>query len=190
MLVHFPIALLVFSVSADGAAYVTRIESLGSTGWWTLLGAAISALAAVAAGLFDMYRAHRTGLSEEVHHRVHRHRLVGFALLVAILALAFWRWMLFDGDRSVPMLYLDAAMLTVALAALQGWLGGELVYSDGVFVQSRPACDEVGGGGKEPRAEHGHRHSPRGINGNSKDNGMLIKPFDIFVHVRSEKDTS
>src|SRR3546814_2838113 len=94
MLVHFPIALLVFSVSADGAAYVTRIESLGSTGWWTLLGAAISALAAVAAGLFDMYRAHRTGLSEEVHHRVHRHRLVGFALLVAILALAFWRWML------------------------------------------------------------------------------------------------
>src|SRR3546814_6175658 len=95
-----------------------------------------------------MYRAHRTGLSEEVHHRVHRHRLVGFALLVAILALAFWRWMLFDGDRSVPMLYLDAAMLTVALAALQGWLGGELVYSDGVFVQSRPACDEVGGSDK------------------------------------------
>src|SRR3546814_1995884 len=82
MLVHFPIALLVFSVSADGAAYFTRIESLGITGWWTLLGAAISALAAVAAGLFDMYRAHRTGLSEEVHHRVHRHRLVGFALLV------------------------------------------------------------------------------------------------------------
>ncbi|WP_081974906.1 DUF2231 domain-containing protein [Novilysobacter arseniciresistens] len=158
MLVHFPIALLVFSVSADGAAYVTRIESLGSTGWWTLLGAAISALAAVAAGLFDMYRAHRTGLSEEVHHRVHRHRLVGFALLVAILALAFWRWMLFDGDRSVPMLYLDAAMLTVALAALQGWLGGELVYSDGVFVQSRPACDEVGGSDKEHGDGHGHRH--------------------------------
>src|SRR3546814_9326005 len=73
MLVHFPIALLVFSVSADGAAYVTRIESLGSTGWWTLLGAAISALAAVAAGLFDMYRAPRTGLSEEVHHRSEEH---------------------------------------------------------------------------------------------------------------------
>src|SRR3546814_20842596 len=102
-----------------------------------------------------MYRAHRTGLSEEVHHRVHRHRLVGFALLVAILALAFWRWMLFDGDRSVPMLYLDAAMLTVALAALQGWLGGELVYSDGVFVQSPPACDEVGGRSEERRVGKG-----------------------------------
>src|SRR3546814_8245537 len=37
----------------------------GQHRWWTLLGAAISALAAVAAGLFDMYRAHRTGLSED-----------------------------------------------------------------------------------------------------------------------------
>src|SRR3546814_17069960 len=87
-LVHFPIALLVFSVSADGAAYVTRIVSLGSTGWWTLLGAAISALAAVAAGLFDMYRAHRSGLSEAVQHRVHRHIPVGLPLRLELPALS------------------------------------------------------------------------------------------------------
>src|SRR3546814_16667775 len=105
MLVHFPIALLVFSVSADGAAYVTRIESLGSTGWWTLLGAAISALAAVAAGLFDMYRAHRTGLSDDVHHRVHRPRLVGVALLVAVMATQFLRLVIFDGECLLTMVF-------------------------------------------------------------------------------------
>lgn len=155
-LVHFPIALLVFSVAADWVGYFTRIDSLGNAGWWALLGAALSGLAAVGAGLFDMRRAHLAGsLSEEVHHCVHRHMRVGLILLAGILALAFWRWTLFDGNRAMLMLYLDAAVLTVALAALQGWLGGKLVYSDGVSVKMQGTNKTAI---KPVKADHGYHH--------------------------------
>lgn len=132
IVVHFPIALLPLSVAADLVGFFANIPSLSHTGWWTLLGAAGGAVVTVAAGLFDMSRA---TLSEDVHHRVHRHMYIGLVLLTLILGLAIWRGLLFTRGLVVPMLYLDLAVLTVALAALQGWLGGELVYRDGVFVQ-------------------------------------------------------
>lgn len=122
---HFPIALLPLSVAADFVGFFADIASLRHTGWWALLGAAGGGTAAVAAGLYDM---HRAALSQAVHHRVHRHRLVGLVLLAAIIGLTFWRWAVYAADGVVPMVYLDLAVLTVALAAFQGWLGGELVY--------------------------------------------------------------
>lgn len=159
LLVHFPIALLVFSVVADGLGYFLRLDSFASAGWWTMLATAASACVTVAAGLFDMRRAHHAGiLSEEVHHRVHRHMYVGVALLVVILGLALWRWTLFDGNRTVPMLYLDAGAVTLALAVLQGWLGGELVYSDGVFVQVKATKGKEGDATSKQTQGPGHHH--------------------------------
>lgn len=79
---------------------------------------------------------------------------VGFTLLSAIVALAVWRGVISANDRLVPMLYLDLAALTVALAVFQGWLGGELVYADGVFVaRAGPAKSSPAG----PEGS-GHRH--------------------------------
>jgi uncharacterized membrane protein len=34
LVVHFPIALLALSVTADLFAFFARIDSLRSTGWW------------------------------------------------------------------------------------------------------------------------------------------------------------
>lgn len=132
MVVHFPLALLALSTAADLAFFFLKIESLRHTGWWSLAGAAVGGALAVAAGLFDMRRA---SLNEEVHARVHRHMKVGLVLLAAITALTFWRWTVFlDTSAHVSAVYLDCAILVMALAMFQGWLGGELVYSDGVFV--------------------------------------------------------
>ena len=73
--VHFPIALLALSVAADFAAFFADVESLRSTGWWSLLGAAIGGIFTALAGLYDMRRA---DMMEEVRERVHRHMKVGF----------------------------------------------------------------------------------------------------------------
>ena len=133
ILVHFPLALLPVSVAAEVVGFFAGISSLSATGWWTMLAAGVAGFATAGAGLFDMYRA---PLSEEVHGRVHRHMRFGLVLAAAIAGLATWRGLLFARGQIVPLAYLDLAALTVALALFQGWLGGELVYGDGVFVQA------------------------------------------------------
>lgn len=134
ILVHFPIALLPLSVAADLIGFFADVLPLSHTGWWALLGAAAGGVAAVAAGFFDMSRA---DLSAEVHTRVHRHMYVGLVLLTVIVGLAIWRGFLYFNNLIVPMLYLDLGVLGVALVGLQGWLGGKLVYDDGVFVRQQ-----------------------------------------------------
>lgn len=154
ILVHFPIALLSLSVAADLIGYFADVASLRDTGWWALLGAALGGIATAAAGVYDMKRA---DITEEVHHRVHRHMHVGLVLVAAIIGLTLWRWSVQSAGGIVPMIYLDLAVLTVALAAFQGWLGGELVYTDGVFVAQGKQVeknDQDSGNSKD----HGHKH--------------------------------
>jgi uncharacterized membrane protein len=72
--------------------------------------------------------------------------------------LTLWRWTIYKQPaHSVSATYLDCALLTMALAAFQGWLGGELVYSDGVFVnRAIPTAGAKGAG--HPQDKEGHHH--------------------------------
>ena len=133
--VHFPIALLALSVAADAVAFFTDIDSLRNTGGWALFGAAAGGVVTAATGVFDMRRAE---LTEQVHERVHRHMKVGLMLTAVVLGLAAWRLTIFLQGIAVSGTYLDCAILAMALAGFQGWLGGELVYSYGVSVQHLP----------------------------------------------------
>lgn len=152
--VHFPIALLFLSVAADLVAFFTGSAPLRDTGWWALFGAALGGVVAVAAGLYDMRRA---SLQEEVHERVHEHMKVGLALLVAIIGLTVWRWTIYSRpELPVSAIYLDVALLTMGLAGFQGWLGGELVYSHGVFVER--AVPSAGAEGDPKDVEPHHHH--------------------------------
>lgn len=150
ILVHFPIALLVTSFVADATYFFTSLETLRDAGWWMLAAAAASAVPTVLAGLFDMRRA---SLKEAVHERVHRHVWIGITLLCVIVALAGWRWTFYaHPGLALPMLYLDASFLALALAAFQGWLGGELVYTHAVFVGAQQENQKSGA------VDVGHRH--------------------------------
>lgn len=154
ILVHFPIALLTLSVGADLIGSVVDSDSLRHTGWWALCAAALGGLSAAAAGIYDMRRAN---LSEDVHHRVHRHMRVGIVLVSAIVALAIWRWTLYSSGGDLPAIYLGLAVLTLGLGAFQGWLGGELVYSDGVFVrEGKAAAPADKDGEKSGHGSHDH----------------------------------
>jgi uncharacterized membrane protein len=156
-LVHFPLALLMTSLLADAGYFFTALPPLRHAGFWMLAVACGTGAITVLAGLYDMRRA---PLQEDVHQRVHRHMWIGLALYAVIGALTAWRWTIYsDPARQVTMLYLDAAFLASVLAAFQGWLGAELVYTHGVFVaRGGGAADSNGSGGSAAEPPHQHKH--------------------------------
>lgn len=131
-LVHYPIALVTLSVVADLFGYLTDSPSLQAAGTWALLGAGAGAAVAVIAGLFDMKRAKMKHLA---HERVHIRMKVGFVLFAALAGLTIWRWVIsLDPHHGLGWSYLIPAFVVLALTFFQGWLGGELVFTDGVGV--------------------------------------------------------
>lgn len=149
-LVHFPIALVTLSVLADLFGYIGESSSLHAAGWWALAVAAIGAALAVPAGLFDM---NREKIGHDAHRRVHTHMKVGFMLFAALAGLTIWRWLIYtDQSYRLGWGYLVAALLVLGLTLFQGWLGGELVYSDGVGVAPTGQGTEPPGKAKERAA--------------------------------------
>ena len=130
--VHYPIALMTFSVIADLLGYLTNSPSLEVAGTWALFGAGIGAAVAITTGLFDMKRAK---LKHAAHERVHLHMKVGLVLFAAIAGLTGWRWFVtLDPHHGLGWSYLIPAFVLLALTSFQGWLGGELVFTQGVGV--------------------------------------------------------
>ncbi len=151
-LVHFPIALLVLSVAADFFSIFGAGNSLRGVAIWALVTAAVGGILTALAGVYDM---RRTQLDHATHERVHRHMKVGLALATIIALLAFWRWMIFADHLVLGWSYLVVSFLAVSLAAFQGWLGGELVYTYGVSVGKRgpePGAESAGAGAGHARA--------------------------------------
>ena len=131
-IVHYPIALITLSVIADLLGYFINSPTLQATGTWALFGAGIGAAVAIIAGLIDMKRAK---IKHATHERVHNHMKVGLLLFAAILGLTIWRWAAtLDPHHGLGWSYLIPAFVVLALTFFQGWLGGELVFSDGVGV--------------------------------------------------------
>lgn len=133
-LVHFPIALIIFSVVAEFLGILLRNRSLLAAALWSLMGGVIMTAAAIAAGYYDMNRA---SLTEEVDGYVHLHLRIGWVILAAAVILAGWRWMAREQlNQGKGISYRFAAVLIAALIAFQAWYGGEMVYAHGVSVSA------------------------------------------------------
>jgi uncharacterized membrane protein len=130
-IVHFPVGLTLSSVAADTVARIMGWNSLADAGAWSLLGAAMGATLAVAAGHYDMK--HDT-LNEQTHHLVHLHLRLGWVILLGLWALVTWRWIAMDSGAFATVGYLIVAWIVVALVLFQGWFGGEMVYGHGAGV--------------------------------------------------------
>lgn len=164
-IVHFPIALVTLSVLADFFGYIYTSMTLHAAGWWSLFGAAVGAALALLAGLFDMSR---EKIEDEAHKRVRTHMKVGFALFAAIVGLTTWRWIIYSDAANKPGRgYLVGALVVLALTFFQGWLGGELVFSDGVGVaptgqgteppnKAKERTSKIVGGGDEGKKHKSH----------------------------------
>jgi uncharacterized membrane protein len=128
MLVPFPIALWIFSLASD----LIYLFDFGGPVWkdvalYTMVGGIIGGLAAAIPGYID-YRS----VSDPVVVRLAQmHMVINVGLVLLFTLNAGLRVM--NGPEALVPVFLSA--LGVAALAVSGWLGGELVYVQGVAVQ-------------------------------------------------------
>ena len=128
MVIPFPIALWIFSLASD----LIYLFEFGGPVWkdvalYTMVGGIIGGLAAAVPGYLD-YRS----LTDPVAVRVARmHMVINVGLVLLFAVNAGLRIM--NGNEALVPVFLSA--VGVAALAVSGWLGGELVYVQGVAVQ-------------------------------------------------------
>jgi uncharacterized membrane protein len=129
MLIVLPLGLFIMAVVSDLGFMSTGSRGLAMVAYWDIVGGILGGLLAAVFGAIDWWaipsgtRAKSIGL----YHGV------GNVIVVALFAASWWmRW---DVDGHVPPT--AASLLTfagVALGAVTGWLGGELVDRLGVGI--------------------------------------------------------
>jgi uncharacterized membrane protein len=128
MLVPFPIALWIFSLACD----VIYLFGFGGPVWkdvalYTMTGGIIGGLTAAIPGYID-YRS----LTDPVIVRIAQmHMAINVGLVLLFTVNAGLRML--NGPEAVLPVVLS--FLGVAALGVSGWLGGELVYVQGVAVQ-------------------------------------------------------
>lgn len=130
ILIVFPLGLLTTSVIFDILYLVTTNSVWAIVSFWMIVAGVSGGLAAALFGLIDYLaipdgtRAKRVGL---------RHGLLN----VIVIVLFGISWLLRSGTpEAPPTTALVLSVLAVMLAAVAGWLGGELVERLGVGVDS------------------------------------------------------
>jgi uncharacterized membrane protein len=131
--VHFTIALTAFSLIFDGLGRLLNNSSLGDAGFWTMASAAFITPATLLSGAVS---AAKVPLEEgEARSFLRFHMVLGFVFYGLLVALAVWRLLFWQDATVVSFWYLAALVVAVVMMALQGYLGGELVYRHGVSVK-------------------------------------------------------
>jgi len=129
MLVTVPIGLWVMSLVCDLVrASGSTNENWGVVALYTMVGGIAGALVAAIPGLIDMLSL-RGGLK--------RIALTHMGINLTVVALyAVNVWMRTKGGEPDNAMWLS--VLTIALLAVSGWLGGKMVYVHGVAVETPP----------------------------------------------------
>lgn len=140
-IVHFPIALTIVAFILGLAARLFRqsasSSALAAAGYYVLILAAVSAVAAVGFGwlAFNSIMNH----DDAGHAAMLLHRAWAIPTAVGLVLIAIWHSLTSRQDcpMSIPVLVCLAGLsISVATTA---WLGGEVVYRHGIGVLSLPA---------------------------------------------------
>ncbi len=130
IVVHFVIAMVLFSTLCDGIGYFTRNPRLYEVSWWNLFLATISIFIAIIfgqieAGLAEPYTAAAATLN--------LHTLLGWSLSGIIAAVTAWRYVLRSRDpKTLPLPFWGIALLLTGLVVVQVYLGDVLVWVYGL----------------------------------------------------------
>lgn len=131
--VHFTIALTASSLVFDLLGWLLGIESLNYSGFWTLMGAALATVATILSGA---YSATKAPLEEsEARSFLRLHMVLGFMFYGLLVCLAVWRFSFWQSGGVISLWYLAALVGVALMMAVQGYLGGELVYRYGIEVK-------------------------------------------------------
>ena len=130
--VHFSIALTGSSLAFDLAGVVLDQPSLSAAGWWTLAAATLATVGTLVTGVVSRVRLPIEEGPARSYMRTHM--ALGPVFFGLLLSMTVWRAVLWDRALAVPWMYLLAAGGLVLVMAVQGYLGGELVYRYGAEV--------------------------------------------------------
>lgn len=135
ILVHFTIAFTVAAFGFDGLAFLFRFGVLQGPGWWLLAAAVLITLGTLITGIRSRLR---LPVEEgEMRSFLRVHMAMGPILFGLLIALSIWRGKLWQAGAGVTGWYLAAMTGVILVMAVQGYLGGELVYRYGAEVKFR-----------------------------------------------------
>ncbi len=133
-LVHFPIALSMVGVGFLVFGLIRRRERWIAYGQTSLLIGWLGVIAAVITGLIDQSSAPKDAA---VTALINQHITTGIALLITVGLALYWplrNKRLFSAGAARGG-YIALLLLIVALVAIEGWLGGKLVYQFHVGIR-------------------------------------------------------
>jgi uncharacterized membrane protein len=130
MLIVFPVGLFIFSLVCDLIGLRSADpETWAVVAFYAMVGGFIGALAAAIPGLIDLL-----SLAEQKVKKIALTHMSLNLLAVALYAANIWlRWN--SGESGTTLLL---SVLGVAVLAVSGWLGGEMVHRHGVGVDTTP----------------------------------------------------
>jgi len=146
-LVHFPIALLPFSIGADIVGKLSGQPALSRLGRQTIAPAAASALFSGISGL--LAQEHVNLKSDAAMQTLITHRNINIMATVGTGLLA-WRRLSMHPKERPGLRYLLGGMGLVAGMIYTAQLGGRLVYRDGVGVEAADGIFE------DPSVDYAH----------------------------------
>jgi uncharacterized membrane protein len=141
-LIHFPLALLPLSIGADLLGRVTSNERLLDLGRRTMPLAAASGFVAGVAGLMAQTEVKAEGTAMDL---LKTHRTLNLGLVAIASAMAVQR----VRNEKPSAAYLGLGLAGIAAMAYSAYLGGEMVYRDGVGIEAadgiraRPTVPEL-----------------------------------------------
>jgi uncharacterized membrane protein len=129
VVVHFPIALLTFSLAVELLGPVLRSAEATLVGWWTQLGGTAGILFTVTTGMIA-----KPGAGVYAAGTLATHEQLAFLTSAIMLGLTIWR----TGRRGkIPeqrALFLGTYAAGVALVWLTAGYGGEIVHRYGILA--------------------------------------------------------
>ncbi len=133
IIVHFVIAMVLFSFLCDAIGYFTRRHHFFEVGFWNLLVASISIFLAVIFGQLEAGLANTYGA---VQPTLTLHTIVGWSLGALTVAIAAWRFALRRRNPvKLPAIYLGGGALLTCLVVFQTVLGTRLVWVYGLHIE-------------------------------------------------------
>ncbi|RUM61602.1 MAG: hypothetical protein DSY66_01815 [Persephonella sp.] len=135
-IVHFAVALVIISVIFDVLGVVLKKDSLKNAGYWTLLVGALAVIGAFITGHQAEEMVEKFIEGTEAYKRLEIYETIGTVVLVAVLIqIAFRLFIAKKDDIRLTGIYLILGLIVISIVALQGRIGGKIVYEFGVGVK-------------------------------------------------------
>jgi uncharacterized membrane protein len=132
IVVHFVIAMALISVLFDLIGSLARLPRLFEVSFWNLLVATAAIFVAIIFGQVEAGLAEPYGASREI---LNLHSTIGWSLAGVLAVLTGWRYVIRSKDPArLPLAFLGAGGLLVALVVVQVTLGNQLIWTYGLHT--------------------------------------------------------